>query len=184
MVHVHVLYKNRTMAVRTMASLTQFAGGKDHKFMKERSEAKERQKWFKKSQLIRQYKKDLKNEGLRVEKTDECDTNTKKRHVDEEAADRTIDESTKATSISSTSSKKSRVSKNDPFFKEKAIAEAARIARETEAQRIQKAESERAKKLKHRRNVSKSLAERDSRGRPRVKNTMSLILEKLKSESN
>lgn len=70
----------------------------------------------------------------------------------------------------------------DLFAKEKKAAQEAREAREANAARIAQAEADRIKKLHQRKLESKKRAQRDSRGRPRVRNTIQGILGKLQTE--
>jgi hypothetical protein len=69
----------------------------------------------------------------------------------------------------------------DLFAKEKKAAHEAREAREANAARIAQAEADRVQKLHQRKLASKKRAERDSRGRPRVRNTIQDILGKLQA---
>ena len=150
-----------------------FAGGKNNAYAKNRAEAKERQKWYKKSHLIRKYKKDLKS--------------TASDSVGGEEKTVAINEiSSKASPVNLPEKRKfgsgekgNKRQKIDPFAKEKKIAQAEKDRKSADFARIAAEEKERRAKINHRKKISSKLAQRDSRGRPLVRNSINLILEKL-----
>jgi len=185
------------------------SGGKSTgNFAKDRKDAKERQKYYKNSQLIRQYKKIGKREDFFVSAADGGGSGgndedgkaqerafSKKRPRDPASAD---DAGARGPGGSGSSkpqqpqqpnakAKKPRARgpaeegrpANHAFAREKKIAQAARAAKDAEHARIAAAEKDRARKLKHRKEMSKKLAQRDTMGRPRVRNTIANILHKL-----
>lgn len=129
-----------------------------------KAEAKARKQWFKNSKMIRQYKKDLKHADAPTEKEVHVALGEKRSRAD--------DESLKA-------APKGKRASVDPFAKEKQIAAVAREKKEAvEKERFQN-EEDKKRKLQKRKQTYKKLAERDSRGRPLVRNSINAILAKL-----
>ena len=186
-----------------------FALGKSNNFAKDRFEAKKRQKYYQKSQLARQYKKELKKAGYDAIGTtgakasgggkrprDEPDSEVDGNHPSQKARpgaklgedEKSVDRGKGSQKLGKGQRKgqgkvQGGAGRADPFAKEKAVAAAARKAREDEAARIAGAEADRARKINFKKKMSRKQAERDSRGRPRVRNTVGLILQKLQNEA-
>ena len=166
-----------------------FSGKNTQKQSRDRADAKKRQEYYKKSKLLRSYHKVLKNEGGACE-AHQCAKGQKRLRALGASGDGAADASDKAAASShdgdgdempSSGSlrKKKKKFKSDPFVKEKAVAREARDKKQAEFDRIERAEKERAMKLKARKDMSKKMKQRDSRGRPRVRNTITNILQKL-----
>jgi hypothetical protein len=170
-------------------------------YTKQRAEAKARQAWYKNSQVIRRYKKELKQtEGHILVKNESVG------EVNESAGDRNKEQNRSSSSSSSSAlpsersqqrdeseskiDSEERKAKNnnkkkakiDPFAKERKIADKVKEKKEAEINRINDAEKERMKKIKAREVKRKKFGQRDSKGRPLIKNTISNILEKLQKK--
>ena len=185
------------------------ASGKSNQYSKNRAEAKVRQKWYKEKSLERKYRKEVKRYEASYSQED-GDTaadagGSRKRirgsddddhpiaHGDSKSRRDGGGGSTSFTSDGDSDARKGSSEKKngtgnkhkktaDLFAKEKKAAQEAREAREANAARIAQAEADRVKKLQQRKLESKKRAQRDSRGRPRVRNTIQGILGKLQTE--
>mmetsp|Transcript_48866 Transcript_48866/g.110902 ORF Transcript_48866/g.110902 Transcript_48866/m.110902 type:complete len:144 (-) Transcript_48866:244-675(-) len=141
-----------------MDPLVSFASGKSNTFAKERAEYKQRQAYYKKSKLLRQYQREVKNlEG---------GAKSKKLNDDEHHED-----------------SRRKKNKTDPFAKEKKLAEESKALKEAARAARAAAEKDREAKINQRKKRSKASAQRDSRGRPLIRNTISGILGKLQKEA-
>ena len=152
-------------------------------FAKNRAEAKQRQAFYKKSHLFRQYKKQLKREGYDdAEATENVSQKPggKRPRVGVDGSD--ITEKISGVDKIDRISQRAKKVRIDPFSKEKARAKVSRDTIESERQRVATEEREKAKRISLKKKTHKKLSQRDSRGRPLVRNSISAILDKLQAE--
>ena len=160
-----------------------------------------RQKWYKEKNLERKYRKEVKRYEASNSQEDgsaaAATGSSRKRMRSSDNNDPVVHDGNStgspSTSDGDSGARKGSDSKKhnagnkasktgDLFAKEKKAAQEAREAREANAARIAQAEADRMKKLQQRKLESKKRAQRDSRGRPRVRNTIQGILGKLQTE--
>jgi hypothetical protein len=166
-------------------------------YTKQRAEAKARQAWYKNSQVIRRYKKELKqteghilvknpvgevNESAGDKNKEQNRSSSSSALPSERSQQRDESESKIDSEERRAKNNNKKKAKIDPFAKERKIADKGKEKKEAEINRINDAEKERMKKIKAREVKRKKFGQRDSKGRPLIKNTISNILEKLQKK--
>ena len=144
----------------------------------QRLAAKKKKEAQRRSRLLRHYRKDLVQVGEADSKA-RSDLTSKKRPRD----------SNEEGFVMSKPQKKERAEKrqqstddrNDPFRKEKRKAAAKRQSIVSASMKRDESRKQRAKKVTERKKATRSFKQRDSAGRPLIRNSISRILEKLQS---
>ena len=145
----------------------------------QRLAAKKRKEAQRRSRLLRHYRKDLVQAG-------EADS---KARSDSTSKKRPRDSNDEAFVVTSKPQKKERAGnrqqstddRKDPFRKEKRKAAAKRQSIVSASMKRDESRKQRAKKVTERKKATRSFKQRDSAGRPLIRNSISRILEKLQS---
>ena len=145
----------------------------------QRLAAKKRKEAQRRSRLLRHYRKDLVQAG-------EADS---KARSDSTSKKRPRDSNDEAFVVTSKPQKKERAGnrqqstddRKDPFRKEKRKAAAKRQSIVSASMKRDESRQQRAKKVIERKKATRSFKQRDSAGRPLIRNSISRILEKLQS---
>mmetsp|Transcript_22310 Transcript_22310/g.30450 ORF Transcript_22310/g.30450 Transcript_22310/m.30450 type:complete len:162 (-) Transcript_22310:432-917(-) len=157
--------QNREADAPRVVSLASFANAKNTTFARNRADAIKRRKKYKQAEQIRDFRRKY-----------------GKAHAQSTGIESGIQSQEGMTTSSNQQKRKKHQA--DPFYREKVEAQAAKkVVEEAVAQKAEAAR-QLEKKIHHRKKMHKSHAQRDKRGRPRVRNTIDRILGVLTSDKN